>query len=207
MANKGWAVSLNTTNIQKRNFKWTSNFNLTQIKSEVTSFYNDNAFVDRTSGWLNNWTQRASVGNSPWMFRGYIEEGLFQSIDEINASAVPVDNNGNRLPTNESTGIWVGDVKFKDVSGPNGIPDGIIDANDITDIGSPLPKMFGGFSNSFSYKGFDLSVLITGTYGNDVYNFIARQATNPNTINLSRNLMVHASDYARVVTVDGKVGL
>ena len=206
MANKGWAISLNTTNIQKRNFKWTSNLNLTQIKSKVTSLYSDKAFFDRTSWWLDNWTQRSAVGGSPWMFRGYIEEGLFQSIEEINESAVPVNNNG-RLPTDEDEGVWVGDIKFKDISGPDGIPDGIIDANDITDIGNPLPKMFGGFSNSFSYKGFDLSVLITGTYGNDVYNYIARQATNPNTILLSRNLMVHAKDYARVVTVDGKVGL
>jgi hypothetical protein len=51
-----------------------------------------------------------------------------------------------------------------------------------------------------SYKNFDLSVLITGTYGNDVYNYLARVNSNPNNINLSRNLMIGAMDYARVGT-------
>ena len=51
--------------------------------------------------------------------------------------------------------------------------DGKIDFNDETYIGNPWPKLFGGFTNSFSYKGFDLSILITGTFGNDIYNYIA----------------------------------
>ena len=113
------------------------------------------------------------LGHAPWLFRGYIEEGFFKSVDEINKSAVPVDNNGNRLPTNATTGVWVGDVKYKDING-----DGKIDVNDETYIGNPWPKLFGGFTNSFSYKGFDLSILITGTYGNDIYNYIAKVNSN-----------------------------
>jgi hypothetical protein len=140
------------------------------------------------------------VGQAPWLFRGYIEEGLFQSIEEINNSAVPVDNNGARLPTNQQNGIWVGDVKFKDLSGPNGKPDGLINTYDETYIGNPWPKLFGGFTNTFSYKGIDLSILITGTSGNDIYNYIAKKNSNPNNINISRNLMVHAMDYARPKT-------
>lgn len=121
---------------------------------------------------------------------------------------MPVDNNGNRLPTEEANGVWVGDVKYRDISGPNGVPDGKIDVNDQTNIGNPWPKLFGGFTNDFSYKGLDLSVLITGTFGNDVYNYMARVNSNPNNINLSRNLLVHAMDYARPVTnADGNVVL
>jgi len=205
MTNKGWSVSFNSTNIQTRNFKWSSNLNVSKNRTKITEFSTDASFVDRTSWWLDNWTQRSAVGQAPWLFRGYIEEGLFQSIDEINDSAVPVDNNGVPLATDPTTGVWVGDVKYKDISGPNGAPDGIIDVNDLTNIGNPWPKMFGGFSNSFSYKGFDLSVLITGTFGNDVYNYIGRVATDPNRINLSRNLLVHAIDYAKPVS-DGTGG-
>jgi hypothetical protein len=67
-------------------------------------------------------------------------------------------------------------------------------------IGNPWPKLTGGFTNSFAYKGFDLSILITGAYGNDVYNYIAAEASNPNNINLSRNLLVKSMEYAKVTT-------
>src|SRR5690606_6707655 len=200
LKNKGWGITLNTTNINRNNFRWTSNLNLSHFKTTIERFYRETASVSRTSWWMDDWTQRSIVGASPWLFRGYVEEGIFKSIDEINNSAVPVDNNGNRLPVHETEGVWVGDVKFKDISGPDGKPDGIIDVHDETYIGNPWPKLFGGFTNNFSYKGFDLSVLITGTYGNDIYNYMGRVNTNPNNINLSRNLLIGAMDYARPVT-------
>ena len=134
---------------------------------------------------------------------GYLEDGLFQSTEEIAKSAVPVDATGARVATNAQTGLWVGDVKYKDING-----DGKIDQNDLTVIGNPWPKLTGGFTNSFSYKGLDLSILITGAYGNDVYNYIAAEASNPNNINLSRNLMVKAMEYAKVTTdANGKTYL
>jgi len=208
LSNKGWGITLNTTNITRPNFVWSSNLNISGFKTKIKEFYSESAFIERTSWWLDSWTQRASVGEAPWMFRGYIEEGLFQSIDEINNSAVPVDNNGNRLSTHETEGIWVGDVKYKDISGADGEPDGKIDVYDQTNIGNPWPKLFGGFTNSFAYKGFDLSVLIIGTFGNDVYNYMARVNSNPNNINLSRNLLTHAMDYAKPFeNTDGTIAL
>ncbi|HEX5024018.1 MAG TPA: TonB-dependent receptor [Agriterribacter sp.] len=207
LQNKGWGITLNTMNINNKNFKWETNLNVSSFKTKITKFNSDAALIDRTSWWLNDWTQRSVVGQAPWLFRGYIEEGLFTSIDEIEKSPVPVDNNGDRLPIDEANGLWVGDVKFKDVSGPNGTPDGIIDVYDQTYIGNPWPKLFAGFTNTFSFKGFDLSILIIGTYGNDVYNYLARANSNPNNINLSRNLLTHATQYARPTTEDGVVKL
>ncbi|HUS02746.1 MAG TPA: TonB-dependent receptor [Chitinophagaceae bacterium] len=192
---KGWSFTLMTTNVSTKDFKWESNFNLSHFKTVVTSLNSATAIVDRVSWWMNNWTQRAAVGFEPWLFRGYIEEGIFQSVEEINKSAVPVDNSGNRRPTNQQTGIWVGDIKYKDING-----DGKIDVQDITNIGNPWPKLTGGFTNTFSYKGLDLSILIIGTAGNDVYNYIAAEASNPNNINLSRNLYIQSMDYAKVTT-------
>ena len=192
----GWSFTINTTNVSTKNFKWETNLNLSQFKTTIESLNSDKAFFERQDWWLNQsdpWTQRSAVNNAPWLFRGYIEEGIFTSIDEINNSAVPVDNNGNRYPTAASGGIWLGDVKFKDLNG-----DGKIDVNDMTYIGNPWPK--SGFTNTFSYKGFDLSVLFTATYGNDIYNFMAWQNSNPNNINLGRNMMIHALDYAKLTT-------
>ena len=202
LQNKGWGFTINTVNVNRGGFKWESNLNISGFKTKIKSFYSDAAFVDRTSWWLADWTQRSEVGKAPWLFRGYIEEGLFQSVEEIEKSALPVDNNGVKLPINENN-IWVGDVKFKDVNG-----DGIINENDQTVIGNPWPKLFAGFTNTFSYKGFDLSILLTSTYGNDVYNFLGKLNTNASNINLSRNLLVHAMDYAKPLkNADGTVTL
>ncbi|MEP7111413.1 MAG: TonB-dependent receptor [Ferruginibacter sp.] len=202
---KGWGLTLNTTNVRTKDFKWESSLNISSFKTTIKKFYSDAAFVERTSWWLDNWTQRSSVGQAPWLFRGYIAEGLFQSVEEINKSAVRVDNNGARIPTNEATGVWIGDVKYRDMptvdTDSNGVADsgdGIIDFRDETNIGNPWPKLFGGFTNTFSYKGFDLSILITGTSGNDIYNHIAKVNNKTSTIYISRNLAVSAMDYAKL---------
>jgi TonB-linked SusC/RagA family outer membrane protein len=196
---KGWGVTINTTNMSTKDFKWETNLNLSAFKTNIEKFYSEAAFVDRVSWWMNNWTQRSAVGYAPWLFRGYISEGLFQSVDEINKSAVPIDNNGARRPTDAANGIWVGDVKYKDING-----DGKIDFHDETYIGNPWPEIFGGFTNSFSYKGFDLSILITGTFGQDIYNQLAKVNSNANSIYTSRNLLVETMDYAKVVTKNGQ---
>ncbi len=202
LQNKGWGFTINTVNINKGGFKWESNLNLSSFKTKIKSFYSDAAFVDRTSWWMADWTQRSQVGKAPWLFRGYQEEGLFQNVAEIEASALPVDNNGVKRPINVDN-IWVGDVKFRDING-----DGIINEADQTIIGNPWPKLFAGFTNTFAYKGFDLSILITSTYGNDIYNYLGKLNTNASNINVSRNLLVHAMDYAKPTTnTDGTVTL
>ncbi|RFS21329.1 TonB-dependent receptor [Chitinophaga silvatica] len=206
LENKGWAFTINTTNIKTKEFKWESSLNLSGFKAKSIAFNSESGMFSRTSWWLDNWTQRSVIGQAPWLFMGYKEDGIFQSVEEINNSPVPVDNTGKRFPTNVDN-IWVGDVKYKDISGPDGKPDGIIDVNDLTFIGNPWPKVFGGLTNNFSYKGFDISILITGTYGNDVYNYLARVNSNPNQINISRNMMVKAMEYAKPVSEDGKVYL
>jgi len=204
LQNKGWGLTILATPVDVAGFRWNTNFNISSFKTEITSFYSDAAFFDRTSWWLEDWTQRAQVGDAPWLFRGYVEEGLFQSVEDIEASALPTDNDGVELPVGEGANeIWVGDVKFKDISGPEGKPDGVIDGYDQTDIGNPWPKFFAGFTNTFSYKGFELSVLITGTQGNDIYNYIAKTNTNPNAINTGTNLLDDAYNYARLTT-DGE---
>lgn len=189
---KGFNFTINSVNITRKDFRWESNLNISHFKTKILRLNSENAFFERQSWWLNYWTQRSTIGMEPWLFRGYIEEGIFQSVEEINNSAVPVDNNGNRLPTAQNNGIWVGDAKYRDIN-----KDGKIDVRDITNIGSPWPKLFGGFTNTFSYKGIDLSILFTATFGNDVYNYLAAVNSNPNNIYLSRNLMSRAMDFAR----------
>ncbi|WP_240337128.1 SusC/RagA family TonB-linked outer membrane protein [Rufibacter psychrotolerans] len=197
LQNKGWSFALNTVNVDNGQFKWSSNFNISHFKTEVTGLSTENSILNRTTREWNLWSQRTVVGQAPWMFWGYIEDGIFQSLEELESSPRPADNNGDLIPIAPNS-VWVGDVKYRDISGPQGQPDGKIDSYDQTFIGNPWPKFFAGFTNNFSYKGFDLSVLITGTFGNDIYNWMRNENTNPNNINLGRNLFVGALDYARV---------
>ncbi len=199
---KGWNLTIGASIINKRDFRWETNFNVSHFDSRVVSLTGDRPFIQRTSWWMNNWTQRSTIGLQPWLFRGYIEEGLFQSVDEIANSALPVDNNGNPRPIDPNNGIWVGDVKYRDING-----DGKIDINDETNIGNPWPKYTFGFTNNLVYKDFELSVLFTGSYGNDIYNYIAAANSNPNNVNLSRNFFADAMNYAKLVDNNGNIVL
>jgi hypothetical protein len=196
LQNKGFGLTLNTVNINsKAGFTWKSNFNISSFKTKITKFYSDAAFLSKSAWYMNNFAERSVIGGAPWQFYGYIAEGIFQSEDEINKSAIPTQSDGTRLPVQENGGVWVGDIKYKDLNG-----DGIIDSRDQTFIGNPWPKLTFGFTNTFSYKGFDLSILVTGAQGNDIYNYLRFENTNPNNINLGRNLLQETFNYARVST-------
>lgn len=82
---------------------------------------------------------------------GYVSEGLFQTQDEVKNSALLIASNKP------------GDVKYKDISGPNGVPDGKIDATyDKVLLGSSLPHYTYGGVFDFSYKNFSISLIFNG---------------------------------------------
>jgi len=200
LQNKGWSFSLNSVNINKGSLRWESNLNISHFKPKITKLYTESSSIARNApSWYMSpqWSQRSEVGETPWYFFGYIEDGIFESVAEAEASARPADNNGDPYPVDEDN-IWIGDVKYRDISGPNGVPDGIITADDQTNIGSPWPQYFGGLTNSFSYKGIDLSILLTGTFGNDVYNYVRMRNSNPNGINLGQNMFKETLNYAKI---------
>nr|WKN40110.1 TonB-dependent receptor [Tunicatimonas sp. TK19036] len=194
LENRGYALTLNTINVDRGSFSWRTNFNISGFKTKITQFYSESAFVDRVAWYLEDFTQRAVVGETPWLFYGYVYEGLFQSVEDIESSALPVDNTGAELPIDPNNGVYVGDIKYRDIN-----EDGIIDERDQTFIGNPWPKFSFGFTNTFNYKNLDLTILLTGSYGNDIYNFLRFRNTDPNNINLGENLFEETINYAKVV--------
>lgn len=90
-------------------------------------------------------------------YYGYKVIGIFQNANEV--AAAPRQFGSVRTAP--------GDFQYADLSGPNGIPDGVVDAFDRTVIGNPFPKMIYNFNTNLSYKGFDLTVLFEGVSGLD----------------------------------------
>ncbi|MCF8362719.1 MAG: TonB-dependent receptor [Prolixibacteraceae bacterium] len=161
MENQGYEITLNTINTTGL-VKWNTGITFSRNKNTVTDVA-DNV-IDRNIQWFTHVT-RSDVGRPVGQFYGYVTEGLFQDAEDINNHA----EQASRVA--RLNGTWVGDVKFKDISGPNGEPDGKITEDDRTFIGDPNPDFSFGISNSLSYKGFDLNILLTGMYGNDVLNY------------------------------------
>lgn len=197
--NRGLEFSVKTINIDTENFTWTTNFNISAIENEVIDLgaLGEEFPVSSPVGTqvTNDFIVRE--GESISSFYGYISDGVYTYDDFIEfdglspteaAQLYAFDANGNLRQTggdnNSNTftlkdgvpqystisGYRPGLQKVKDISGPNGVPDGIIDENDLTIIGDANPDHFGGITNTFKYKTFDLSFQMNWKYGNEVYN-------------------------------------
>ena len=172
--NKGLEFTLNSVLVDNSAVLWTADFNI--------SFY-ENEVVDlgelTTSSWItvpgtkNHSTAILEEGNSIGLWYGYQTDGLWSQEDftwnntskkyELNSDG---DGNSPAMIAGKEPGSW----RFKDISGPEGSPDGVIDSWDKTVIGKSQPKFSGGFSSKVAYKNFDLSLFLEGSYGRDVYN-------------------------------------
>lgn len=151
--NKGWDFTLNTRNLVG-GFNWTTNFNISTFKNKVTKLGPEGAPIISTY----NITQ---IGKPIGMFYGYVTDGVFKNKAELDAG--PVFNPG------ASDRSRIGDIRFKDISGPGDKPDGVINSYDRTIMGSPYPDYYYGMTNNFGYKNVSLSVSIQGSQGNKVY--------------------------------------
>jgi TonB-linked SusC/RagA family outer membrane protein len=166
--NKGIELTVLTTNIDKRHFLWQSSFNISFIKNSLKSLASGvNAMYTR-SGFDSNFTAYdyvAMVGQSLGLIYGYEFDGIYQSSDfNVTPSGNMVLKEG--VTNNPLYGTVVpGVVKYKDQDG-----NGIITTADRTVIGHALPKFYGGFTNTFTFYGVDLSIMLQYNYGNDIYN-------------------------------------
>jgi len=170
MSNRGLEISLNTVNVNAKNFKWTSNFNISFNKNEVLSLAENQNALPASVNFNNSYSALYSyvsiLGQPIGQMYGLLFDGVYQ-VDEFN-----IDGTGNyvlknNIPTNGnvSTVIKPGHIKYKDLN-----DDGIINTSDYTIVGRSLPIHTGGFTNNFTYRNFDLNVLLQWSYGNDLIN-------------------------------------
>jgi len=166
VTNSGLEFTVSSVNLTTKNFKWTTSFNISFNKSNIDEFYQGVESIQTNwalTGAAPAWI--AKVGGPISQFYGYQWGGVYQYSDfDKLANGTYVLKPG--VPTyGTTTPVQPGDPKYVDITG-----DGVVNANDQTTLGSPLPIHTGGFSNNFSYKNFSLNVFFQWSYGNEVLN-------------------------------------
>ena len=148
VSNKGIEVNLTYNGQIGRNFRFSISPNFTWVKNAVEKLANG------ATEEINN---NRIVGQPIGIIYGYETDGLFVDQAEIDAAPEQLVGKSSLKP---------GYVKYKDISGPDGVPDGKVDAQyDRTVLGSTTPKFYYGLNLSASYKGLDFSALLQGLGG------------------------------------------
>lgn len=199
LENKGLELTLNTTNITTRDFQWTTNVVFGLNRNKVRSLDTETATLDKSfQPSSNNFiVTRTAVGQPIGQFWGYKVIGRFDeptdfyyhdANGQLKQVAIP---EGNVIGENST---WLGDYIFEDTNG-----DGVINAEDCTYIGNPEPKFTFGFGNTFSWKGIDLTIFFSGSYGNKALNLNRYIIEDPRQ---NSNILKSALNYAVVGKID-----
>ncbi len=144
--------------------KYTLAATFSKYKNEITNLYSDpERYQDGASERQKVYT-RYAVGTAFPEFYGYIVDGIFQT--DAEAAAAP--------PFGTTSYNQAGHFKYRDISGPDGTPDGKITPDDRTFIGSPHPDFIGGLNIDLAYGSFDLNMFFYGSYGNEMTNYVTR---------------------------------
>lgn len=170
MENKGIDITLNYATKGSSALSWTSSLVFSHYRNELKELQDGLILTEQvnTNGYIPVEVTDTRVGQPIGMFYGYVAEGIFNSLDELNAAPIQFDQSVG--PGAGQT--YLGDIKYKDVNG-----DGVVNGADRTLIGNPHPDFTFGFTNNFKYKNFDLSVFVQGSVGNEVMNLTWRDGT------------------------------
>jgi TonB-dependent starch-binding outer membrane protein SusC len=146
LQNKGWEFTLNSTNVDGA-FRWTTSFNIARNENKVLSLAEGQDIIDDGG---SRYMNVVKVGQPIGVFYG----AEYAGVDPANGDALwyinEMDDDGNIINPDATT---------NDYSAAN-----------FTELGSPLPSIIGGLSNSFSFAGLQLDVRFQGQYGNQIHN-------------------------------------
>ena len=199
LRNTGIEFTINSVNIQKKDFQWTSNFVFSLNRNKVLSLDTETGTLPRSFqvGSETATVTNTVVGQPIAQFWGYKVIGRFDKPEDFYYKDAQGNVKQVALPEGCSigkNGTWLGDYRFADIKN-----DGVIDNNDQTFIGNPEPKFTFGFGNTLSWKGWDFSFQFTGSYGNKILNYNRRQLE---VTGSTSNLLTTALNYARVEKID-----
>ena len=173
--NKGIEFSIGSAIINKENFTWKMDANISSNRNTIKSLGNNASPSSFSylypSGWQNSLNDfLVQVGKPVGTFWGYQTAGRYEVSDFDYNPATQVYTLKAGIPSSAAAAngaklIQPGDLKLQDLNG-----DGIIDNKDMTDLGNAQPKFYGGFSQNFRYKNWDMSLMFNFSVGNKVYN-------------------------------------
>jgi TonB-linked SusC/RagA family outer membrane protein len=144
--------------IDKRVLKWDISPVLTFLSNEVTQM-NGRELITPFEG--GEFVTRE--GNPVNSFYGYQFEGVFETSENaLEANLV----NEKGIP------FRAGDARYKDFSGPDNTPDGIINDYDKIVLGSPNPSVFGSLLTSLKFHRWSLDMMVQFVYGNEIFNYV-----------------------------------
>ncbi|MCD8291428.1 MAG: SusC/RagA family TonB-linked outer membrane protein, partial [Prevotella sp.] len=193
--NRGWEFVLNTINIRTKDFAWTMDLNVSLNRSKVLKIYGDG----ETNYFVQNYESRMDFkieeGKPLGQFYGLVYDGIYTTDDFVqneDGSYMLKDGVASLKGFNRAS-VKPGDAKYKAITGEtdsDGNP--VWSTDDRTVIGNASPKFTGGWNNTFTYKGFDLSIFMNFSVGNDVFNmstqrFIGPYLANQNTLSIMTN--------------------
>ncbi|MCY0967499.1 SusC/RagA family TonB-linked outer membrane protein [Chryseobacterium wangxinyae] len=172
--NKGLEFTLGGVIVNKEDFTWKTDINLSANKNKILSLGSgvrpgqDSYLVQ--SGGIGGFDFIAKVGSSVGTYYGYVTEGRYEISDFNYNSATQVYTLKAGIPNSSAIALGAkavqpGDLKLKDLNG-----DGQLTDADRTELGSAQPKFYGGFNQTFRYKNFDMSLFFNFSVGNKVYN-------------------------------------
>lgn len=170
LENRGVEFSLSTRNIEG-NFTWTTDFNISANRNKVLKLGANDAPILVTT---NDAISKTEVGQPVGNYFGYIFDGVLSQKD--------IDSGMPVYPGSEA-----GDPKVRNVNG-----DKVISADDRTIIGNYQPDFTWGMTNSFSYKGIEVSVMLTGSHGGEIMNQHSRFLK---SFNGDRNAYQYVTNY------------
>lgn len=188
--NRGVEIVLNSTNIRTKDFTWSMDFNIAFNRSKVLDIYGESETDNFIQDYESRMGFKIEKGKPLGQFYGLVYDGIYTT-DDFTQQAdgtyrlnpdVPYLKGSNR------DNVKPGDAKYKPTVGEtdkDGNP--VWSVNDRTVIGNAAPKFTGGWNNTFTYKGFDLTIFMNFVVGNDVFNmstqrFIGPYLANQNTI-------------------------
>lgn len=144
LSNRGWEVELFCSPINRKNFNWTLDFNITRIKNEVLMLP-DGEDINP------NFANIIREGEALPSFYLLKQIGIYQTNEEVPTSLF-------------EQGVRAGDAIYEDFDG-----DGNIDDNDRQIVGKAFPDYYGGITNTIKYKSFDLTVFANFSIGNELF--------------------------------------
>lgn len=168
LRNSGVEVALNIVPVQTTDFQWTIDFNADYRKNKLLSLSNEYYKLElRNVGAIGSpgidaWTHQYREGAPLGIIHGLVYEGI------------------------SDEGKWI----FRDLNPRTGESDGAIDIDDRADIGNGIPDFYLGFTNTFRYKNWDLTVMARGAFGHQIIN--SKRIWHENPRFLPRNIMTSA---------------